>query len=365
MPLLPSPTLQKYTVKEVLNSVLNTGEDALKVDIDNATISTGALEINLDHSNDDVLTYGYDGSANQKIKVDSSGHLQVDILSGSLVGDEFVDGADVGGSNKGRLVLGTDGSNYQVLATHSDGTIKVKSIADTVNVSDGGSTISIDDGGGAITIDGTVTVQDGGSTISIDDGGGAVTVDGSVTVTQSSAGNLNVTEASAGTILTRATTIAGAVSGSEMQVDLVGSVPTGTNTIGKVKLTDGSEDVAINGSNQLEVNVNTSSGLEVIQSTAADLNVTEANAGNIKSNLDQMLWTAGLAVSNNDSSDLSGAPYYGLWVGTGGNVRINTGSGGGGSDLLFSNVASGQLIPMKIYRVYSTNTTASNVLALK
>ena len=37
-----SPTeIQKYTVKEVLNKALNTDEDALKVDIDNASITAG------------------------------------------------------------------------------------------------------------------------------------------------------------------------------------------------------------------------------------------------------------------------------------------------------------------------------------
>jgi len=367
MPLLPSPTIQKLTVKEVLNSVLNTGEDALKVDIDNATISTGALEINLDNANDDVLTYGYDGSANQKLKVDSSGHLQVDVLSqiGGGAGEEFADGAAVGGSNKGRLVLGTDGSNYQVLSTHTDGTLKIKSIADAVSIADGGNVISVDDGGGALTVDGTVTVQDGGGVISVDDGAGSLTVDGTVTVVQGSAGSLNVTTANEGDILTKATTIAGAVASGQMQVDVVAALPTGTNTVGKVKLTDGSEDVAINGSNQLEVNVNTASGLEVVQTTAADFNVTEASASGIKTDLDQMLWSVGLEVSANDSADLSGAPYYGVWVGTGGNVRLNTGASAGGSDLTFNNVASGQLIPIKVYRVYSTSTTASNVLVLK
>ena len=76
-----SPTeIQKYTVKEVLNKALNTDEDALKVDIDNASITAGTLDVTLIHSNDSVLNYGYDGSSNQKVKTDSDGHLQVDIL---------------------------------------------------------------------------------------------------------------------------------------------------------------------------------------------------------------------------------------------------------------------------------------------
>ena len=46
--------LQKYQTKEVLNKVLNTGEDALKVDLDNVTITNANLEVNLDSANDSV-----------------------------------------------------------------------------------------------------------------------------------------------------------------------------------------------------------------------------------------------------------------------------------------------------------------------
>ena len=193
----------------------------------------------------------------------------------------------------------------------------------------------------------------------------SLTVDGSVTVTQGTASNLHVTEASGTAILAKATTIAGAVSGSEMQVDLVGAMPSGTNTIGKVKLTDGSEDVAINASNQLEVNVNTASGLEVVQGTAGDLNVTEANSGTINTNIDNMMWSSGLEVTPNDSSDLSGAPYYAVYVGTGGTLRVNTAASAGGSDLELVNVASGSVIPLKVSRVYQTvsaGTVASGIV---
>lgn len=55
----------------------------------------------------------------------------------------------------------------------------------------------------------------------------------------------------------------------------------GTAEIGKVKITDGTEEANVNASNQLEVNVNTATGLEVVQPTAADLNMTEASAANI------------------------------------------------------------------------------------
>lgn len=132
-----------YQAKEVLNKVLNTDEDALKVDIDNVTLTTEggdvSIEVDLDNATDDVLVYGNDGSANQKLKTDSDGHLQVDVLTSPTV-------------------------------TISDGgsTISIDDGGGNISIDDGGNNISIDDGGNSITVDGTVVVQDGGSSITVD-----------------------------------------------------------------------------------------------------------------------------------------------------------------------------------------------------
>jgi len=72
---------------------------------------------------------------------------------------------------------------------------------------------------------GVVSVDDNGSTISIDDGGGAITIDGTVTA------NLSATDnAVLDNIDTDLTTLAGAVSGSEMQVDIVSGNVTNAGT---------------------------------------------------------------------------------------------------------------------------------------
>jgi len=56
-------------------------------------------------------------------------------------------------------------------------------------------------------------------------------------------------------------------------------------------------------------------------------------------------------------------PCRGLWVGTGGNVKI---AAADGDDITFTNVQSGTLIPLAdAATVYQTGTTASNMLALK
>lgn len=67
--------------------------------------------------------------------------------------------------------------------------------------------------------------------------------------------------------------------------------------------------------------------------------------------------TDGASVTPHDSNDLSVGGI--LFVGVGGDVRVNTQQG---SDLTFKNVPSGTFLPVIVSRVYSTNTTASNIL---
>lgn len=50
-----------------------------------------------------------------------------------------------------------------------------------------------------------------------------------------------------------------------------------------------------------------------------------------------------------------------LYVGTGGNLRVLT---AGGDDVLFTALPGGSFLPVNVLKVFSTNTTASNILAL-
>ena len=60
-----------------------------------------------------------------------------------------------------------------------------------------------------------------------------------ITVRQGTAASLNVTEANSGDIKTAVELIDDAISGTEMQVDVVASLPAGTNTIGKLAANTG------------------------------------------------------------------------------------------------------------------------------
>ena len=77
-----------------------------------------------------------------------------------------------------------------------------------------------------------------------------------------------------------------------------------------------------------------------------------------------MLYGNALVVTAVDggSTQALGATYESLYVGVGGNVVVTmVGTG----NFTFSNVASGQLLPIRITHVIHTGTTATNMIALK
>ena len=161
-----------------------------------------------------------------------------------------------------KLALGADGtaSDAPVGGGVESGALRVTIANDSTGV------LSIDDNGSSITVDGTVTANlsatdnavldtietntdfgtvtgggleasalrvtlasDSTGVVSIDDNGGSLTVDGTVTA------NLSATDnAVLDNIQTAVELIDNAISGTEMQVDVVAALPTGSNVIGGI-----------------------------------------------------------------------------------------------------------------------------------
>lgn len=326
----------QYQAKEVLNKVLNTDGDALNVDLHDVTLTTEggdvAIDVELNNATDDVLVYGFDGSANQKIATDSSGQLQVDILTSALPSGAAT------AANQATIIGHVDGIEALLTTIDAD-TDAIKTAVQilddwddsnyaNVNINLAG--VDAPTGGGAeagslrVTIandsTGVLSVDDNGGTLSIDDGGGAITVDGTVTANLSATDNavLDSIDSDTSAIKTAVEIIDNAISGSEMQVDIV---------------SDGA-------------------GL-----------ATSANQSTANTHLGNLFYDTALAVTPSDVADLSGEPYYAVWVGTGGDLKVDMADGGAAVTL--SNCASGQLIPIMVERIYSTGTTASNIIAFK
>jgi hypothetical protein len=183
----------KYQSHEVLNKVLNSGEDALNVDIDNVTLTTEggdvAIDVALDKANDSVTIYANtaaDGSGDSTVPlVDAAGNLQIDIVSSALPSG----GATA--ANQSTIIGHVDGIETLITSTNSK--------IDTFDA----------------VLDNILTKN-----TEID-----AVLDTIKTDTQ------EIEEA--------VETIEGAVSGSEMQVDVVASLPAGSAAIGKLAANSG------------------------------------------------------------------------------------------------------------------------------
>ena len=67
------------------------------------------------------------------------------------------------------------------------------------------------------------------------------------------------------------------------------------------------------------------------------------------------------AVTPNDGANLPTVPTRALYVGTGGNITVDSGTT---TTILFRNVPPGTMLPIAVYRVRVTGTTASNIVAI-
>ncbi len=87
------------------------------------------------------------------------------------------------------------------------------------------------------------------------------------------------------------------------------------------------------------------------------------NLGNLKEVLTAPA-VSGIAVTPNDSTDLSVSPTRGLWVGGAGTVKVDFLDGETVTTVSIVGVAAGTLLPFRVSRVYSTGTGATSIVAL-
>lgn len=79
---------------------------------------------------------------------------------------------------------------------------------------------------------------------------------------------------------------------------------------------------------------------------------------NAAAEMDSPAWNAA-AVTVHDSTNITGAPTRGLWVGVSGDISVLM---SGGGSVVFKGVQG--LIPIRVDRVNSTSTTATDIVAL-
>lgn len=182
--------------------------------VSDSTISAGGVVSPLDTGN---ICLGSDGTNYRILSTDSSGHLQVDVLSGGGGGTQYTEG-DTDASITGTAILWEDAANTLVTVNSAKplpisgaitGTVSVSNMIPAVETGLATSAKQLADGHN-VTIDNST----GGSAVNIQDGGNTITVDGAVTTSGT------VTEASASAIKTAVEALDNAVDGNYLNVNL-------------------------------------------------------------------------------------------------------------------------------------------------
>ena len=282
----------KYLEREILNKVLNSGEDALKVDIDNVTLKTEGsdinIEVHLDKAEDSVVMFSHTvktgtGGTSYVPLVDSDGHLQVDVMSSGLPSG----GATA--ANQSTMITALqliDDTVYADDADWTDGTSKHLLVGGLY----GSNTITSGDVGPiALAADGAVHIDDGGNTI---------TVDGTVTA------NLSATD--------------------NAVLDAIDTV---------------------------------------LDNIKTDTQAVETATIATQAAVEKTLYGTALAVNISSGDHSLGATYEAFYIGVGGDVSLDCVTSG--ANVVFKNVASGQLLPVRATVVNQTGTTATDIVALK
>ncbi len=297
----------KYQTHEVLNKVLNSGEDALNVDIDNVTLTTEggdvAIDVALDKANDSVTIYANtaaDGSGDSTVPlVDAAGNLQIDIVSSALPSG------------------GATAANQSTIIGHVDG---VETLLGTID----SDTNDIKTDMAAIEV--LLTAA-------------------------------NVDHAANEVLLTGIDADTNAIKVDMAAIEVLLTAANVDHAANEALLTTIDSDT-----NDIKTDI---AALEVL-STAANVDLAEIEVATEASQaaLEKMLYGNALAVTAVHGGDTQalGATYEALYVGVGGDAVVTmVGTG----NFTFKNLASGQLLPIRFTHVINTNTTATNMIALK
>ena len=298
----------KYQTHEVLNKVLNSGEDALNVDIDNVTLTTEggdvAIDVALDKANDSVTIYANtaaDGSGTSTVPlVDAAGHVQVDIISSALPSG------------------GATAANQSTIIGHVDG---VETLLGTID----SDTNDIKTDMAAIEV--LLTAA-------------------------------NVDHAANEVLLTGIDADTNAIKVDMAAIEVLLTAANVDHAANEALLTTIDSDT-----NDIKTDI---AALEVL-STAANVDLAEIEVATEASQaaLEKMLYGTALAVTavHGGSDHSLGATYEAFFIGVGGDVSLDCATSG--SNIVFKNLASGQLLPVRATVVNATNTTATNIVALK
>ena len=188
---------------------------------DNVELSSGSGGATIATDDDGTAQHQYVkvefGADNTQTKVTSTTGLPVQLLAGTAAVGKLAanTGVDIGDVDILSIAAGDN----------NIGNVDIVTVPAPLSTTGGGTEATAQ----RVTI-----ANDSTGVVSVDDNGGSLTVDGTITELNSTA-----ILADTASMDTNLGTVAGAVAGTEMQVDVVAALPAGTNAIGKLAANSG------------------------------------------------------------------------------------------------------------------------------
>jgi len=340
--------LRGYTEQEVLNKVLNTSNDSIKVDIvagaeyaEDAEHSSGDTgQFVLGVRSDSLSALGANGDY-VPFQMNASGALYVDVADGGQL-DTIIDTLETT-----LTAIETDAAAIEVLLTaanvdHAANEVLLTGIdADTDAIKTSLDNIDNAVDGNYLNVNANIA--------GTDFVGGAGAVASGVQRVTLASDDPAVTDLAAIEVLLTAANVDHAAN----EVLLTG-IDADTNAI---KVDMAAIEVLLTAAN-VDHAANEALLTTIDSDTDAIKTATEAS----QASLADMIYGTAVAIDI-DSGNHGSLTHNALYVGTGGNVKVNMATGGTG--ITFSNVASGQILPIQITQVWQSGTTAEDMVALK
>ena len=342
----------KYQAHEILNKVLNTAETGLQVDIvagaeyaeDAAHTSADTGNFVLGVRNDTLAALGGTDGDYVPFQMNASGALFVEVSSASGDDSIYVDDADwTDSTSKHTLVGGLYQSSPQSITDGDTGPLQVNA-------------------NGNLIVDLSAT-----DNAVLD----AMVVDLAAMETLLTAANVDhaANEVLLGTIDADTNAIKGHVDGIETLI---------TSTNSKIDTFDAVLDNILTKNTEIDAVLDTiktdtqeiEEAVETIEGAVSggqmQVDIVADGAGlATDANLALMLYGTALVVTavHAGSDHVLGATYEAFYIGVGGDVSLDCVTSG--TNIVFKNLASGQMLPVRATVVNATNTTATNIVALK
>ena len=372
--------LKGYSSEEVLNKVLNTSNDSLKVDIvSGAEYAEDSQHTDLDTGNfilgvrnDTLAALGGTDGDYVPFQMNSSAALFIDIADGGQL-DTIIDTLETT-----LTAIETDQAAIEVLLGTIDAdTGAIKTAIEILDDWDDSNYANVNANiAGTDIVGGAGSVASGVQRVTLASDDPAV-VDLAAIEVLLTAANVDhaANEALLITIDEDTNAIKGHVDGIETLITSTNSkIDTFDAVLDAIKVDTEAIETALeilddwDDSNYANVNANIA-GTDIVGGAGAVASgvqrMTLASDDPAVANLNEMLYGTALAVTavHGGSDHTLGATYQAFFIGVGGDVSLDMATSG--TNIVFKNLASGQMLPVQATVVNATNTTATNIVALK